>query len=580
MTTTMALHLVASSCLLFFFLSFIEAFTWSVSSRATILQNSQNLARRRRRHDSSSFPTTTLHSSTPNEHPDARRPTAFGELLFFNSLKRHKEPFIPMRDDGTVKMYTCGPTVYDSAHVGNFRAFLTYDVLKRALQYFGYDVTHVCNLTDVDDKIIAKCLSQQVDLPTLTRKYEGAFLEDLAKLNILPATLYPRATQHIPEMVEMIQTLEKKELAYQTEDGSWYFDTQKDDEYGTRLVELQLDDMEQQPQQEDETEKRHWQDFCLWKATKPQEEAVASWKTEIGTGRPGWHLECSAMARKYLGDSIDVHCGGIDLKFPHHENEIAQSQGSTGKPFCNCWIHNGFVNIEGDKMSKSLGNFLTLKTACPTAMDVRAYRYLVVTSHYRTALSFTQANMQSAKKSLQRIDKVKHKIQTALQENHASDDLDDSTAASSDIAEMVVPTQIQNFEAALKDDLSMPRAAASLFALVKAAEGEFKRVDKSEDAVVLDVVGLQAIHAAMDRMDQIFGIFFTVPGFEQEEENNNNSSVAQVPDDVMELVGQRTAAKDAKDWELADSLRARITELGFAVKDVKGGEPIISPIEQ
>jgi cysteinyl-tRNA synthetase len=188
--------------------------------------------------------------------------------------------------------------------------------------------------------------------------------------------------------------------------------------------------------------------------------------------------------------------------------------------------------------------------------------------------------MQSAKKSLQRIDKVKHKIQTALQENHASDDLDDSTAASSDIAEMVVPTQIQNFEAALKDDLSMPRAAASLFALVKAAEGEFKRVDKSEDAVVLDVVGLQAINAAMDRMDQVFGIFYTVPGSEQEEENNKNSSVAQVPDDVMELVGRRTAAKDAKDWELADSLRARITELGFVVKDVKGGEPIISPIEQ
>ena len=188
------------------------------------------------------------------------------------------------------------------------------------------------------------------------------------------------------------------------------------------------------------------------------------------------------MAKKYLGDSIDVHCGGIDLKFPHHENEIAQSQGTTGKTFCNCWIHNGFVNIEGDKMSKSLGNFLTLDKACPTAMEVRAYRYLVVTSQYRTALSFTETNLQSAKKSLQRIDKVKQKIQTALlQENTSETTIEDSTG--SDIAAMVVPSQIQNFEAALKDDLSMPRAAASLFALVKAAEGEFKRVDKNDDAV-------------------------------------------------------------------------------------------------
>lgn len=533
----------------------------------TPLDHKLSLPLTSRQHHHQPLSNTGLHAS-----PDTKQPTSYGDILLYNSLSREKQPFQTL-EKGKVRMYTCGPTVYDSAHVGNFRAFLTYDVLKRVLQYFKYDINHVCNLTDVDDKIIARCLKDNVDLPTLTKQYEEAFLQDLQALNIVPATTYPRATEHVQEMVDMILTLKEKGLAYQTSDGSWYFDTAADDSYGTQLVELTVENMEQQQDNDRniaQEEKRHWQDFCLWKATKEGEEG-AVWSTAIGEGRPGWHLECSAMARKYLGDTIDVHCGGIDLKFPHHENEIAQSQGTTGKKFCNCWIHNGFVNIGDEKMSKSMGNFLTLQKACPKSDDVRAYRYLVVSSQYRTALSFTEQAMNSAKKSLKRIDKARTKIQNALaDENDNVASLD----GESEIADTVVPAQIANFEAALKDDLSMPRAAACLFALVKAAEGEFKRVDKQGGE--LDLVGLQAIHDAMNQMDQVFGIFYKVPNTEEEDEE----VVLLVPDEVMELVGQRSAAKEAKDWELADSLRARITELGFAVKDVKGGEPIVSPIEQ
>jgi cysteinyl-tRNA synthetase len=268
------------------------------------------------------------------------------------------------------------------------------------------------------------------------------------------------------------------------------------------------------------------------------------------------------MAKRYLGDTIDVHCGGIDLKFPHHENEIAQSEGSTGKTFCNCWIHNGFVNIGSEKMSKSMGNFLTLSQACPKPNDVRAYRYLVVTSQYRTDLSFTEQAMEGSRNALRRMDKVRNAIQEALQSTDKKD-----ASGSSDILNNVVSVQMENFKAALRDDLSMPRAAACLFALVKAAETELKR-----EGGALDIIGLKAIYDAIEDMDRVFGIFYKVADEKDEEKQ-------EVPEEVMELVGQRAAAKEAKDWELADSLRARITELGFTVKDVKGGEPIVKPVE-
>ena len=498
--------------------------------------------------------------------------TSLPELILFNSKSRAKEPLIPLKSN-KVSMYTCGPTVYDYAHVGNFRAFLTYDLIKRVLLYFGYEVEHICNLTDVDDKIINRANEKGIeDITDLTLKYEDLFLQDLQALNVIAAENYPRATEHIPEMMDMILQLAEKGLAYETEDGSWYFATDKKQGYGEQLVQLNWDEMETTERGENEV-KQNAQDFCLWKAFKPGvDREDAAWESpRIKKGRPGWHLECSAMARKYLGDTIDIHGGGIDLKFPHHENEIAQSEGATGKPFCNCWLHNGFVNINDEKMSKSLGNFLTLRGACPQPQEVRAYRYLVMSSQYRNPLSFTPQAMDAAKSALKRIDKVTEQIHEALQNNEV-----DRREADSALANDEVPLALKIFETALLDDLSMPRAAASLFGLIKAAEKEFKRVSK-DSSLALDLKGLQAISDALTQMDKVFGIFYQVPMTEEEQAKEDSQET--VPEKVRQLVDQRTEAKESKDWELADSLRARIAELGFAVKDVKGGEPIISRVE-
>jgi cysteinyl-tRNA synthetase len=505
------------------------------------------------------------------------------QLSLYNSKTRSKDVLQPV-EPGTISMYTCGPTVYDFAHVGNFRAFLTYDVMKRVLLYLGYTVTHVCNLTDVDDKIIQRANEQQLtDVSELTLKFEGLFIDDLEALNIVPADKYPRATQHIPEMMEMILELADKGLAYETPDGSWYFATQKQAGYGKQLVQLQYDDMEQ-TDRSDSDGKQHFADFCMWKSFKEGfDRDDMAWSSDrIQRGRPGWHLECSAMARKYFGDNtIDLHGGGVDLKFPHHENEIAQSEGCMdGRTFCNCWFHNGFVNLDNEKMSKSLGNFLTLRTACPSPDDVRAYRYLVVSSQYRNPLAFTPEAMKAAKNAVKRVDKVKAELEKALLESQVDGmAVFDDTA--SELAESAVPKAMENFKAAIQDDLSMPRAAASLFALVKAAEGEFKRVAKQEDgAAPLDVAGLNAILEAMEDMDQIFGIFYRVPvGEDEEQQGADGNSPAEVPTEVMDMVTQRSAAKDAKDWGLADSLRKQIAELGYAVKDVKDGEPVVSRVD-
>jgi cysteinyl-tRNA synthetase len=475
-------------------------------------------------------------------------------------------------------MYTCGPTIYDSAHVGNFRAFLTYDVLKRVLLYFGYDVTHVCNLTDVDDKIITKCRERGMTVEELTKLYETAFREDLAALNIVPAQHYPRATQHIQDMVELVEGLRAKDLAYQTPDGSWYFHTQNQPKYGTQLVHLAVDDMESQDRTDDDSGKKHFQDFCLWKAYKEGVDRTdCSWDTSLGYGRPGWHLECSAMARVFLGDTIDIHCGGIDLKFPHHENEIAQSEGFSGKTFCNCWIHNGFVNIGGEKMSKSTGNFLTLRAACPKPDDVRAYRYLVVSSQYRNPLSFTDQVMDASLKALKRMDKVKAGMGAALTAAaEAAGTPVDGTPSPDDVLTMV-HRELDNFDAALLDDLSMPRAAASLFNLIKAAETIMK--DAARGAP-MDLVGLQAVSDGIDRMDRVFGIFYPLLGETDSVQGEDEEVSNVIPTAVLDLVGQRAAAKDAQEWDLADSLRTRITELGYKVKDVKGGgDPIVSRLE-
>ncbi|KAL7449781.1 hypothetical protein ACHAWC_002758 [Mediolabrus comicus] len=549
------------------------------------------------------------------------------QLHLYNSLTRSKTPFEPLSPPH-VSMYTCGPTVYDSAHVGNFRAFLTYDILKRTLLYLGYTVTHICNLTDVDDKIIKRCNEQNISLRELTNKYTKTFFTDLQALNIIMANEYPRATDHIDEMAQFIIDLEMNGLAYQSNEGSWYFSVSKKAGYGTKLVQLNVSQMLKGASSttggggsvanldadEYDAEKEGVRDFCLWKAPKvgfdrddatwdPVVEIVKQSSSDdtttttieqrnIGKGRPGWHLECSAMARKYLGNTIDLHAGGIDLKFPHHENEIAQSEGANCAPFCNCWIHNGFVNIGDEKMSKSKGNFLTLRTACPKSDDVRAYRYLVVSSQYRNPLSFTEAALNAAKGALKRLDRVRDMIRDVLSDGNI-DGGENSSSSSAIVA--LVDKELAKFEVAIADDLSMPRASACLFSIVKAAEKELKRVakkdkkkeeaddngDDDDDDAPLDLIGLARVQDALIQMDQVFGIYYEVPEVEGEDNADGATDEEEggtIPDDVMDLVLQRTAAKDAKDWELADSLRAKITELGFTVKDVKGGDPIVSKV--
>lgn len=522
------------------------------------------------------------------------------QLSLYNSLTRTKEAFIPQKPHH-VTMYTCGPTVYDYAHVGNFRAFLTYDIIKRALLYLGYTVDHVCNVTDIDDKIIQRCEKEGLTLLELTRNYESKFFDDLRALNIIKAREYPRATEHIQEMAQFILDLEGNGLAYQSTEGSWYFAVSKKEGYGTRLVQLDPEQLKKggissssgdvaMDADEYDAEKEGIRDFCLWKAYKPNfDRDDATWDPtvhltdgttkKIGRGRPGWHLECSAMCRKYLGNSIDIHAGGIDLKFPHHENEIAQSEGANCAPFCNCWVHNGFVNIGNEKMSKSKGNFLTLRTACPTLDDVRAYRYLVVSSQYRNPLSFTDTALNAAKGALKRLDKLKSMLSDALLndkgEQVAYEGMSDITTA--------VEKELVNFDLAIADDLSMPRASACLFSIVKLGENELKRVskavrdddgDNSTDPAMsqLDLVGLTSVQRALNKMDQIFGVFYDVPAINGDSDESNS-----IPGDVvMQLIAQRTAAKEAKDWALADSIRSKITALGFDVKDMKGGNPIIT----
>jgi len=419
--------------------------------------------------------------------------------------------------------------------------------------------------------------------------------------------------------------LADKDLAYETDDGSWYFSTSNQEGYGKQLVQLNTDEMKVITESVGNDMKRNVRDFALWKAFKEKTDREdASWEEPTGKikkGRPGWHLECSAMARKYLGDeTIDLHCGGCDLQFPHHENEIAQSEGVTGKTYCTCWVHNGFVNINDEKMSKSLGNFLTLRKACPKAFDVRAFRFFVISSQYQKQLSFTPQAMNAAKSALKRIDKVMQKIDDSIKKKSDTDadintdsqdnndgvdeDEDDDNYHNKSLLEKDVSKALINFDKALLDDLSMPRASASLFALIKLAENEFKRVkkavtrpehDNENENVQLDLVGLQNIKKAITRMDQIFGIFYDVPLSNDEKEasvataqtSKNNDSITgdsnndnEVINEVMDLVAQRNNAKESKDWELADSLRSRIAELGFVVKDMKGGDPKVSKIEE
>lgn len=499
---------------------------------------------------------TIDHARVPQESAESR-------LRFYNTLSKKKELFSTV-EPGVVRFYSCGPTVYDFAHIGNFRAFLTYDVIKRWLMYRGYEVRHVMNLTDIDDKIIRRVQQLGCTMKELTTKYTNAFFDDLDLLNIIRAQHYPRATDHIQDIEDVIAGLTEKGYAYQKE-GSTYFSVSAFGPYG-RLAELEKRKPPRQPDQQDsasalenestdsdEYDKEDARDFALWKAWK-KEDGDILWKSRLGNGRPGWHIECSCMAMKFLGPELDIHGGGIDLVFPHHENEIAQSEALTGRPFARYWLHNGFVNVDNEKMSKSLGNFRTLRDIVKKPDDARAFRYLVVTSQYRSALAFTEQCLKSARNTVKRLDALRKKLISV-----------DGQGGLEEI-QRVVAVARNDFVAALDDDLNTPRAAAAMFALVNAAEKMIKQN-------LMGAAAAAAVTQCLDDFDRVWGIKYA-PELEKGKAPSSDSCDSEelaVPQDVTNMLHQRNAARKQKDFQTADKLRDAIGAAGYAIVDTPQG---------
>ncbi|MDP7506080.1 MAG: cysteine--tRNA ligase [Candidatus Woesearchaeota archaeon] len=455
-------------------------------------------------------------------------------LKLYNTLTRKTETFKPIKVD-YVSMYTCGPTVYDYAHIGNFRAYICADILRRYFEYKNYKVKHVMNITDVDDKTIKGSRKQGVSLKKFTDKYTKAFFEDLKALNIEPADVFPKATEHIKEMAELISKLDKKGIAYKSEDGSIYYDISKFKSYG-KLANLKIDELKAGARvKQDEYEKGQLNDFALWKAWD-KEDGDVFWKIEAGKGRPGWHIECSAMSMKYLGNNFDIHTGGVDLVFPHHQNEIAQSGAATGKKFVNYWIHNEWLLVEGKKMSKSLNNFYTLRDLLEKGYSSVAVRYLLMSTHYRQRLNFTLDCLEAAKNSVTRINDFVFNLKNVKRkENNKKVDV-------------LIKKAKERFESAMDNDIGIPEALASVFDFVRDINKE--NISKSDAKEVI---------ALMKGFDKVLGIL------KQDE---------KVPEGIKKLVGQREKARKEKDWDKADKIREEIKKKGFGVEDSDTGARI------
>ena len=462
-------------------------------------------------------------------------------IQFFNTLSGRKETFKPIKP-GKVSFYSCGPTVYDYSHIGNFRAFLTYDLVRRHLEYRGYEVRHVMNITDVDDKTIRNARSERISLTSLTTRYTDAFFEDLGRLNILPADRYPRATEHIEDMVEMVARLIEDGYAYRR-DGSIYFSIRKFQTYGA-LANLDAKHLKLGASgvDADEYDKKDVRDFVVWKAWR-EEDGDVYWTTDLGKGRPGWHLECSCMSMKYLGETIDIHAGGEDLVFPHHQNEIAQSEAATGKRFANTWLHNAHMKIDEQKMSKSKGNFFTLQDVAKSPDDARALRYLVVASHYRMPLNFTMEALRGARGTLRRLNNFRSRLKAVERQTGGAD------------VSPLVEAARGEFVRHMDDDLNSPRAVASLFDLVNEVERLLSdgRLDRS---------GGSRVDAYIGEVDRVLGVSYTLPEDRTEE---------ALPEEVERLSAEREAARAQKDWATADAIRNRIAEMGYALEDTGDG---------
>jgi len=441
-----------------------------------------------------------------------------------------------------VGLYCCGPTVYDFAHIGNWRTFVFADLVRRTLEFSGYDVKHVMNITDVEDKIIQRVRENKTTLREFTGQFEAAFLDDLKALGCREPHQKPRATEHIPDIIALIEKLVTRGVAYKAADGSVYFSITKYQGCGChygQLLKLNLDEMRAGERvAADEYEKESVADFALWKARVPDDGDVF-WPSPFGEGRPGWHIECSAMSMKALGETFDLHLGGEDLKFPHHEDEIAQSEGATGKPFVKFWLHGAHLLVEGKKMSKSLGNFFTLRDLLARGFTGREVRYLLLTAHYRETFNFTLDGLAGAKSALARIDECVGKLR-------------ELAASPTSNLQSPKPEEalVEKFTAALADDLNISAAWASVFEWVRETN---KRIAEHAFSAAEAAAAL----TAWEKVDAVLGV--------------GTKAETEVPAEILALAEARTAAKKAKDYKRADALRDEVKTLGWVIEDTPKG---------
>ena len=464
-------------------------------------------------------------------------------MHIYNSMTRQKEEFKPLQE-GKVGIYACGPTVYNYFHIGNARPFITFDVLRRQLEREGYQVTFVQNFTDIDDKMIKRANEEGITVKELGERFIAEYYKDAGALGIRPATVHPKATEHIGEIIGLVKKLINNGHAYAVPSGDVYYRVNAFPGYG-KLSGQSVEDREMGASERlnVETDKEDPADFVLWKAQKPGEPA---WKSPWGMGRPGWHIECSAMSMKYLGETFDIHCGGKDLLFPHHENEIAQSEGATGKPYVRYWMHNGFINVDNQKMSKSLGNFFTVRDIAKE-YDLEAVRMFMLSAHYRSPINFSRDQIAAAHASLMRLytarDNMLHLLGTVA----------DKPLSEAEEAFLIrVKDAEARFDAAMDDDLNTADALGAIFEMVKEANVTLN-AESSKAAVT---GALKSLKALCD----VLGIL--------QKEND------EIPEEIQRLVDERAEARRNKDWKRSDELRDAIKAAGFILEDSREGQKV------
>ena len=463
-------------------------------------------------------------------------------MKLFNTMSRRKEEFVPL-EEGKVRMYVCGPTVYNLIHIGNARPMIIFDTVRRYLEYKGYEVKYVSNFTDVDDKIIKKAIEEGVSAEEISQRYIAECKKDMAGMNVKPATTHPLATQEIDGMIDMIQTLIDKGYAYPVADGTVYFRVKKFKEYG-KLSHKNLDDLQsgfRSLQVSGEDQKEDPLDFVLW---KPKKEGEPFWKSPWCDGRPGWHIECSVMSKKYLGEEIDIHAGGEDLVFPHHENEIAQSECCNGVPFAKYWMHNAFLNIDNRKMSKSLGNFRTVREI-GEQYDLQVLRFFMLNAHYRSPLNFSADLMESSKNALERITEAAARLRDRQAAATVQEAAEDEKKLMQEEAAFVT-----KFEESMDDDFNTADALAAVFELVKFANTNVQEGSSKEFAGhTLEV---------MTKLCDVLGLTL-----EKKEEI--------LDEEIENLIAERQAARKAKDFARADEIRGLLLDKGIELKDTREG---------